>query len=127
MLGLRFLLFVTFSEYLCEEGHKCRDNAHYNYIHPRYSNFGMSRVLGKEKARTFTFKDLFTIEIQSWEYFTISGQLLIARVDRCCSPRMAGQLRALPRYPVSSSKSSPAIAALYLGNLSEISCKWAQI
>ena len=40
------------------------------------------------KARTLTFKDLFTItiEIQSWEYFTISGQLLLARVDMLLAP-----------------------------------------
>ena len=49
MLGLRFLLFVTFSAYLCGEGHKCRDNTHYSYIHPHCSDFGVSRVLGKER------------------------------------------------------------------------------
>ena len=56
----RFPLLDAFSEYLCGEGHKCRDNTHYSYIHPHCSNFGVSRVLGKEETRTFTFKDLFT-------------------------------------------------------------------
>ena len=73
MLGLRFLLFVTFNGYLCEEGHKCRDITHYSDIHPHCSDFGVSRVLGKELSGPLHLKIYYEFEIQGWEYFAISG------------------------------------------------------
>ena len=67
------------------------------------------------------------VNITNKVFFTtmmVLGSFVISRhVTWFGVERAAEQLRELPRYPVSSSKSSPAIIALYLGKLSEIICK----